>query len=98
MRTSRSCSSVNAAQVGSLMGGIGRTGRKGGMGRNGRRDFLPPRGVALVGVSDAKKRRFVERTSGQLEADRQFVLREAARDADRRQSGQVRADREDVGE
>ena len=60
--------------------------------------LFPPFGVALVGVGDAQQRRLVEQPAGQLQADRQAIGGEAARHADRRQAGQVRADGEDVGQ
>ena len=40
-----------------------------------RRRLFRPFRVALVGVGDAKQRRFVERPAGQLQADRQAVRR-----------------------
>ena len=57
-----------------------------------------PRRRLLVGVGDAQQAGLVERPAGQLQADRQAIRREPARHADRRQAGQVGADREHVGQ
>ena len=63
-----------------------------------------PLGVALERVGGAQDGGFVEHPADQLEADRQAIrsrarrVDEPARHADRRQSREVGAHREDVGE
>ena len=64
MRTSSSFSSAERRPVGPAVSGSGSVAWR----------LFRPFGVALVGVGDAKQRRFVEPPSGQLQADRQVVI------------------------